>query len=647
MSKQVHPTSNLYPRLADIYALLTGVFGVLALLQLLDYQTTSFDLITLLPFTLLALIVSYFRIPLAYTNIELGLDGAVLIGAMLTAGPVIGGWAAFITGLVSGIRPRPGTHNTAALDVITQAALGGGRYVLATAAAWIVYHWLGSALNPPRLDHHLALALLLMFIVYVLARTLLAWPVELFKSASPQETLARIANINQVLFDLVTLLIAPLISPSFIRFGWTRFLTLALIFIGAGALMRRMAETIRALHEQLETRSLLDRVKQTFDAAQDTSSLCTLARQFCAETTSAKCEIGLYNDALDQITIFASEGDEKLPSMRLPVTPYWRWAGEQTAITRIDPAAQSNDLPFEITTPDNAAPPRALLCIPLRQADAPDRPSGAIILQSTQANAFDQQTITRIAALRDLFGKAMARVQNAPPPARQPVHAQLAGHIQRQLLPPRELRLDGWHIAIDWRLAAGAQAGGVYCHCAAANRLQFAIAAPQTGGLTATLAMASLHALFQPAPHNHTIDAHSRLSAAHAYLKTTRTPAALLYAGIDPENIFTLINAGFTQPLWWRSAQQHVEVLKPCGAMLGLDRLTTHEIDIDLAPRDVLVLYTGSLLTASAGLYQLIHDLETLAHLPARDLAAQLLAGAASEEKRSDIFVAVFRREEM
>ena len=58
------PPRGIRHRLAYLYAILTGIIGLFILVRLFMQQTLSIDLETLLAFSLTAVIVSYFRVPL-------------------------------------------------------------------------------------------------------------------------------------------------------------------------------------------------------------------------------------------------------------------------------------------------------------------------------------------------------------------------------------------------------------------------------------------------------------------------------------------------------------------------------------------------------------------------------------------------------
>jgi len=130
------PSRDLGQRVSYLYALLTGIVGLLTLIWLFMHPAISVDLATLLAFTLFAILLSYFRIPIGKTG-EVGLTGAVLLGAALVGGPAWGGWAGFITGLVTGLiaLPTPPTGREQWAPKAATALFYGGRNTLAVAIA--------------------------------------------------------------------------------------------------------------------------------------------------------------------------------------------------------------------------------------------------------------------------------------------------------------------------------------------------------------------------------------------------------------------------------------------------------------------------------------------------------------------------------
>jgi len=687
------PTSQqkLGPRLADLYALLMGLFGVLVLIRLLDYQTMSFDLLTLLSFTLLALLVSYFRIPIGQNDAELRIDGAILLGATLTAGPVIGGWAAFITGLVTGILPLPRKRldRSSVMDHIVTASLNSGRNVVAIGAAWIAYYWLGGTLKPSRITLGLGLALILLGLSYVLVRSLLAWPVLLLKDISAQKTRIEVTNANKVLIELIPLPIALLISPAFIQFGWTRFLTLALVLIGTGALIRQMAEMIQSLQNQIGTVTLSNRIKQALSSTpHNTQALCDLARQFCAEIVPAQCEIGLYNKDMTQVTVQSGAKAPRAPLMRIPITPLWNWIGQQRAPILYDTPAQLDALELPLPKLESGEKPQSVLLAPIlgelmerekdwpgsaadtvpekgrsqedgllpdsgpildntgkdpaSQGDAGDggsghdffeqahHPVGALVLQSSFGNAFDKPVFERIQILTRLISEAMEHTQALSSHAVQGTDQRIARQIQADLLQQPPSSLEGWDIAVRWELSA--QARDVYSSFfRLPNKDKFVIIEPHSHGFAAAMTGLLVHTLIRANDTEAAMSETEALEAMNAYLRATRQATALLCVTIDRENILTLINAGCASPLWWHSEHKHVEDLRSKGNALGLTHDATYEEEsIALASNDVLVLCTNSLIDVSDGKESfgqqgLIRVLNQFAECDASELAAAIM----------------------
>ncbi|MBC8444612.1 MAG: hypothetical protein H8D77_00655, partial [Chloroflexi bacterium] len=247
-------------RWSYVYSLLIGILGVLILVQLFERQRAPFDLPTLLLFALTSLIVSYFKVPTGTRNTEVGLEGAMLLGAALVGGPVLGGWTAFITGLAwplksfDEILPEPYSEISAFTDrrpfrirwvaTASSAALNGGRNVMALSTAWLAYQGLGGTLSPTAVDTSLALALVVLCLVYGLLRCLLQWPAVVLQSAAPEQALASIAHPYAMLIETIPLPVSLLISAVFVQLGWSFFLLLALVFIGLSAVMRQMMISI-------------------------------------------------------------------------------------------------------------------------------------------------------------------------------------------------------------------------------------------------------------------------------------------------------------------------------------------------------------------------------------------------------------------
>lgn len=618
---------TLRRRLSHIYALLIGLFGVIVLVQLVEHQTAPFDLLALLSFTLLALIVSYFRIPVGRDSAEFVLDGAILLGATLTGGPVIGGWAAFITGLITSFVPLPTRQAVPPpwIDSVSSATLHGGRNVIAVSGAWIVYYNLGGTLKPLTLTPLTALALLVMCLTYALIRTLTTWPSTLLQSLTPRQTFSKLLNAHALLVDLIPLPVALLISPAFVQFDWTRFLILSLVLIGMGAAMHQMVKTIHTLQVQMATLQFTDQVRQAItDAPQNLHALCSVAHQFCAEIVSVKCEIGLYNDTMSHVHIFiSSDGHTVLPSMRIPLIPLWEWISTCPKATLIEASAQAGNSPSSLPPLGLDQASQTILVVPIKnrlrpvptqqnsvlpEQSAPPEPSstseqrslGALLLHSERPGMFDLQATERLSILADQIGEALPRLQSLSPIATQAIDSQIARQIQLDLIATDISPLQGWDMAIVWQPAS--QDNSVwYCgHVLADGSWQLIVADAVEQGLSAALTNTITRAMIQTQDLlNERLSAQA-LQEVNAYLLATNRQVALLSILIDQENILSWINAGCPALIWWHNDQARAEILETAGPVLGMAAMPAYDqTNIAVEPGDVLLACTNGLINAS------------------------------------------------
>jgi hypothetical protein len=395
-------TPDPHRRWAYLYAYLTGILGLLILGQLFVRQAVSADLPTLLLFTGVALIVSYFQVPIGGSGVELNMDGAILLGATLVGGPIVGGWAAFITGLstplkyLDGLLSRPATGLGSAprpgwRDNTATAAINGGRNVIAIAVSWMAYRGLGGTLAPNEVDTRLALALIVTCIVYALVRCLWLWPAMALRSGQPWQTLASLIDPTTLLIEFFPLPVSLLTSATFTELGRPFFLLLALVFIGLGAVMRRLIETTYAMRGEIDVLTQSNRISRAIATVpQEAGALVALAYQLCTEVVTARrFEIGLYTTEqsaqingqpdpsspalkkwparLTHVCIqIAVHSDEQLPPMRVPLTPLWLELAQRTqrATARPNGGAACTTALHLAADRRGASPPVGAVCAP-------------------------------------------------------------------------------------------------------------------------------------------------------------------------------------------------------------------------------------------------------------------------------------------
>jgi hypothetical protein len=488
------PAYGFHQRWFILYALCLGILGISTLAYLFVYQAMAVDLFTLLLFTVTAVVISSFQVPLYRTaaqsllrrsptlaalgDVELSMKGAILLGAMLVAGPSLGGWVAFITGLVTSVLSRPRvsiapcagqgsptgtvpprrvkdvhpaiedgscdktrTHRQSGPWVYLGAAalLNGGRDVLAIGAAWWVYRGMGGTLRPFSVTTPLALALIVMCIIYALVRRLAAWLALLLLDIPLRQGVETLASPGPLAVELLPLPVALLVSTIYTGLGWSCFLMLAAVFIGLGAVMRQMMETIWNEREKIDVLELRQEVSQAAAAAGcDIDGLCALAYRFCDQAAApSKFEIGLYNCTQTLVYIrLTVENGSSLPPMSIPQTPLWMWLSNLREGMLAETEAEIAALPFELPPLGPGQPPCSAIFVPLflsRQQTLPvpaepdasvgapgpeettSRPIGAIVLQSPVPNGLDACALARVQVITEQIGLAIGEARSALP----------------------------------------------------------------------------------------------------------------------------------------------------------------------------------------------------------------------------------------
>jgi len=420
--------TGLRDRLTYFYALLTGTIGLVILIRLFAEQVTAIDLATLLAFTLTALILSYFRVPIGKAEGELGLDGAIVLGATLAGGPALGGWVAFVTGLVTNL-PLSGKSAPAQrrgwVSSASTALLDGGRNAIATALAWWAYQGLEGGAVPTTVGMLEALSVVVLCVTFAVVRGVWQWPLRLVQGRSAPSELATLSSLSAIVLELIPLPVALLIAATFVVLGWSFFLLLVLVLAGLGALLRQMLVQVYDLQDQLDTLQLTNELRETIAAAPpEVGTLCTLAYELCQRLVPApKFELGLYDVDWLHVNIQVSVNkDTKLPPMRIPITPQWAWLGECSEPQLLLDRAQLAQLPFSLPPIGEDQSPQTAMFVPITgsQTEEDDNPSppsiGGIILTASRPDAFTGQDLAHVAVVAELISSAIQRARRQSTP---------------------------------------------------------------------------------------------------------------------------------------------------------------------------------------------------------------------------------------
>jgi hypothetical protein len=436
------PSRDLSLRVSYLYALLTGIVALFTLVWLFMHPAIAVDLATLLAFALFAVLLSTFRIPIGKTG-EVGLTGAVLLGAALVGGPAWGGWVGFIAGLVTGLIARPASSvgREQWASTAATALFSGGRNTLSVAIAWWAYQGLGGRRVPLSLDAAQTLAVIVLCMSYAIVRCLWLWILLFLRRMAMGQPRDGQLTPTCFLAEVLPLPTSVLVAATFVWLGWPYFLLLALLFIGLSALMRRMVESSHAQQEELTLLRMIGQIKDLIVRTPEAIvPLSNLAYQICEQFAPAdKFELGLYDASYTHVHIQVStENGTRLPPMHIPITPKWEWLSELTTTQRLEDRPQIEQLPFSLPPLGRDRTPRSALFVPIpapiaeatasseslsgTAVDAvatghveagkqppPPSPIGAMVLLSAQAEAFSERDAYLVTVLAAQLTPALAR----------------------------------------------------------------------------------------------------------------------------------------------------------------------------------------------------------------------------------------------
>jgi len=232
--------------------------------------------------------------------------------------------------------------------------------------------------------------------------------------------------------------------------------------------------------------------------------------------------------------------------------------------------------------------------------------------------------------------------------------------IQRSMLPKSTPTAVGWDFAAVYQ-AARIVGGDFYDFCELPGkppRLGLVIADVADKGVPAALFMALSRTVIRTTAFSGRGPAAALSRANELILKDSRSDLFLtaVYAVLETETgRLIYANAGHNRPLWYQAATNTVAELAARGIVLGaFDEITLAEERVDLAPGDVLVLYTDGVTDAVNpngelfGEARLMQVIAGHARGPAADLlraiTAALEAFIGDGEPADDVTCVVVRR---
>ena len=265
--------------------------------------------------------------------------------------------------------------------------------------------------------------MVILCVTFAIVRSTWLWPISVLGTRNARQAPSTLTSITAVLAELIPLPIALLTAATFTRLGWSFFLLLVYVFVGLGALMRQMLVKMHELQDRIDTIELTGEITQAIAQAEpDIGALCALAHRLCQRFVPLpKFELGLYDNTYTNVNIQVSvNNNEKLPPMRIPITPQWEWLSERDEPHLVLGKALLDQLPFSLSPIGKDQAPESAIFVPIAErgeqgTDGDQETSatavGGIVLLSPHPNAFSERDVARIALVADLIGSAIHRIR--------------------------------------------------------------------------------------------------------------------------------------------------------------------------------------------------------------------------------------------
>lgn len=192
-------------------------------------------------------------------------------------------------------------------------------------------------------------------------------------------------------------------------------------------------------------------------------------------------------------------------------------------------------------------------------------------------------------------------LDHLPPDQQRALEADLemAAELQARLLPDRNLRVDGWSLAYDYRPAG--LVSGDYCDLLVSpdtGALYFALGDVSGKGVAASMLMSNLSAMFRtlaPMPSSSLTELMAHANRVFCESTLPNQYATLVLGRATREGEVEICNAGHLEPMLFRQ-DGGVESLDGAAAPIGLFRQQTfHSTRVQLSPGDTLVLYSDGI----------------------------------------------------
>lgn len=478
---------------------------------------------------------------------------------------------------------------------------------LLSLAALQVYRLAGGTHPPARWTASFVLLGAAVTGVHFALETLLIWTTSLGYNlwklrkrltASMWRSIGRLHLMSVGAWLLEALIAAPL-AGLYVEYGLSPFLFFACLLLGAAWMahtLSRAVEESRTRSAQMERLEALGRA--LLNAPPDNRLLPDLLTDYAP---------GMFT--FRRMAVWRGDG-----SILLRRPEFWNAA----ELERIRPWLTANpqaraflphdSLPWMETTTSSSHYP--ILLAPLLDVESGAPAGGVYVELSPFAQADDRR------ALKSLLSPVQAlAAQIASALHREVVHARTLAHqrtqtelefarrVQRGFLPPSLPDLPGWQLTAALEPAREMSGDFYDVVPLPSGRIGLLIADVADKGIGPALYMALARTLLRALA----IQWQDNLAAMFRFaneriLQDAQDPLfiTVFYGVLEPQSgVLTYVNAGHNPPVLWRAASQQVETLARTGAALGaMEDLEWQTRRVDIAPADLLLLYTDGVTEA-------------------------------------------------
>ncbi len=411
-----------------VYSLGVGLLGWGLLVRATHWDALRMNLWPLLLFSTLSLIIKRFGVHIS-RDVTHSLVGVVDLAAVLALGPVLGAWAAVMSGFLY-LELRALRRRMLSWQVMGEHPIfSSGLKALLALGCGTLYLRLGGAIPPSVVTWPMLFPLATTLLAWYFA-DLLAWATRVFLRVGAPGAVAFLqpALPYSILVELAPMPLSIVIALAYAGMGTPVFVLLSLALLASGALLQRLTQVGTRLKERAAELAVLNELARRLVEAQlDVGQLCQLLCEYVTKVVEAPIlTLELLQPDQNSVDVVVDLQHGQLqPRHTLPMTGSMRWMSVQR-----EPFMTGNvprdGLPFDAAEGDSTdtsestraqSPPqpafaRSLLMLPLL---AGRQLIGLLSVQSNETYAFEEDDLRVLAAMASQTAMAIssARVYEA------------------------------------------------------------------------------------------------------------------------------------------------------------------------------------------------------------------------------------------